>query len=77
MTNTNTAANTVKTLAIVGFGRSGKRLPAGSRSARTFRLELTWTSGYVAFAAPEFTSLFAAAGFGARVYNAAESVGLV
>jgi hypothetical protein len=80
MTNTKAAnnnASTVTTIAIVGFGRSGKRLPAGSRSARTFRIELTWDSGVVNMGAESFPAMLAAASYGARMYKAAACVGLV
>jgi hypothetical protein len=73
----NNNAPTVTTFAVVGFGRSGKRVLAGSKSARTFAIELTWDTGTVTTGPATWTSLFAAAGHAARMYNAASAVGLV
>ena len=73
----NNNAPVVKTIAIAAFGRSGKRVLAGSKSASTFRIELTWTDGTVSLGENSFPALFAAASHGARMYRHAETVGLV
>lgn len=77
MTNTNTAAAlpTITTVKVVSFGRSGRRVAV--KRGVSFAIELTFSNGAVRLMGDRFPAFFAAVSFGARVYKAADRVGMM